>query len=45
MHGNMIVKFVKGSQIMREVPILPEGLTDTVVISIVTRLPAALRNI
>ena len=36
--------FVKGSQIMREVSILPDGLTDTVVISIVTRLPAGLRN-
>ena len=33
-----------GSQIMREVSILPEELTDTVVFSIVTRLPAGLRN-
>ena len=29
---------------MREVSILPELLTDTVVISIVTSLPAAVRN-
>jgi hypothetical protein len=35
---------VKGLQIMREMSILPEGLIDTVVISIVTRLPAGLSN-
>jgi len=35
---------VKGLQIMREVSILPDGLTDTAVISVVTRIPADLRN-
>lgn len=36
--------FVKGLQIMREVSILPEELTETVLINIVTGVPAGLRN-